>query len=182
MLARKTAAQATERTLCLAKRAAPRMFVPFISAPDDAYLAPSGAEVNEMMPEERKSAYPWRGGHRAFTAGQIEASLRSRTFCLQIAAKRRDTQLFEPGAPISRLLGGARINLDLQNRVSRLMDTAALDTIMSPDDPKRSHLACAERPSGRPAPPRHPGEVPRSESRLEPGGNRHDGGAPRRPL
>ena len=59
---------------------------------------------------------------------------------------------------------------------------AALDATMSPDDPSLSLLACAERPSGRPAPSRHPGEVPRSESRLEPGGNRHDGGAPRRPL
>src|SRR5271156_908921 len=59
---------------------------------------------------------------------------------------------------------------------------AALYATMSPDDPNLSLLACAERPSGRPAPPRHPGEVPRSESRLEPGGNRHDGGASRRPL
>src|SRR5258708_2606666 len=50
------------------------------------------------------------------------------------------------------------------------MDAAALDATMSPDDPKLSLLACAERPSGRPAPPRHPGGVPRAESRLEPGG------------
>jgi hypothetical protein len=35
---------------------------------------------------------------QAFAAGQIEASVRSRTFSLQIAAMRRDKELFEPGA------------------------------------------------------------------------------------
>jgi len=51
-----------------------------------------------MMRQACESARAWRGGHRAFAAGQIEASVRSRTFCLQIAAMRRDNQLFEPGA------------------------------------------------------------------------------------
>src|SRR5277367_1045422 len=97
MLARNTAAQATERAFCLAQRAAPRILMPFISAPDAAYLAPSRAEVNEMMRQACESARAWRGGHRAFAAGQIEASVRSRTFCLQIAAMRRNKQLSEPG-------------------------------------------------------------------------------------
>src|SRR5277367_1694023 len=96
MLARKTAAQTTEQAF-LAKRAAPRILMPFISAPDAAYLAPSRAEVNEMMRQAYESARAWRGGHRAFAAGQIEASVRSRTFCLQIAAMRRNKQLSEPG-------------------------------------------------------------------------------------
>jgi hypothetical protein len=49
VLARKIAAQTTERAFRPAKRAAPRIFMRFISAPDAASLAPSRAEVNEMM-------------------------------------------------------------------------------------------------------------------------------------
>src|SRR5271168_710400 len=182
MLARNTAAQATERAFCLAQRAAPRILMPFISAPDAAYLAPSRAEVNEMMRQACESARAWRGGHRRSRRDRSRLPYVHVRFVSKLprcgAIRRRSS----PAPPISPLLGGARINLDLQNRVSRLMDAAALDATMSPDDPNLSLLACAERPSGRPAPPRHPGEVPRSESRLEPGGNRHDGGASRRPL
>ena len=51
-----------------------------------------------MMRQACESARAWRGGHRTFAAGKIEVSVRSRTFCLQIAAKQRNKQLFEPGA------------------------------------------------------------------------------------
>lgn len=51
-----------------------------------------------MIRQACESARAWRGGHRTFAAGKIEVSVRSRTFCLQIAAKRRDKELSEPGA------------------------------------------------------------------------------------
>jgi hypothetical protein len=57
-----------------------------------------------MVRQACESARAWRGGH---TAGQIEVSVRSRTFRLQIAAMRRNKQLSEPAPPISRLLGDA---------------------------------------------------------------------------
>ena len=50
-----------------------------------------------MVRQACESARAWRGGHRALAAGQIEASVRSRTFCLQIAAMRRNKQLSKPG-------------------------------------------------------------------------------------
>jgi hypothetical protein len=65
-----------------------------------------------------ESARAWRGGHRAFAAGQIEASVRSRTFRLQIAAMRRDNQLSEPGAADFPVFGW-RMGINLDSQKSR---------------------------------------------------------------